>query len=147
MHGFEQGQIVQFGVVRQSHNAAACIGLEGGDGIVGHVHHLADLRYRPAAYVFLARVADGDGETIEQRHRGQIFGQRARANQQHAVAGAKVVGKRVAVKLQRIRLLGQLQAGFAGGAVHATFHQRSGFKLDHQLLQTGGVGVELQQQL
>ena len=47
-------------------DAAACIGLEGRDCIVGHVGDGVDLGHRPAAHVFLARVADGDREAVEQ---------------------------------------------------------------------------------
>ena len=76
-----------------------------------------------------------------------VFGQGPCTNQQHAVAGSQVVGEGVAVKFQRVGVLGSLQGDSARRAVHTALDQRARLQSLQQILQAGGIGVEFQQQL
>jgi hypothetical protein len=147
LHGFEQGHVVELGVVAEGYDAAAQVGAEGGHGVVGHFGgalHALDLQ---RVHIFLTRVADGDDETVEDRHGREVLGQGAGADQQHAVAGAKHVVQRVGVDVQRLGRFGRVQRDVAGGQVYAAAYQGAREQLRGQLLQRGGIGVEFQHQL
>ena len=123
LHGFEQGQIVELGVVAEGDDAAAQVGAEGGDGVVGHFGgalHALDLQ---RGHVFRARVADGDDEAVEDGHRCQVLAQGAGADQQHAVAGAEHVVQEMCVDVEGLRRVGLAERGAARAEVDAAAHQ------------------------
>ena len=87
----QQRQVVQLGIVRQATTQLRRSGLNAVTTSSGMSAHHRDAGHAPRAAVFLARIAHRHGEAAEQRHRGEVLGQLAGADQQHAVLGAEGV--------------------------------------------------------
>ena len=143
----EQGQVIELGVVRERNHAAAAVGLEGVDHVVGHVALDHGAGHGPGTAVFLARIAHRHGKAAEQRHGGQVFRQLAGAYEQHAVFRAKGVDQ---FRGRHAELAGCGTQALADRAVFQAdlaLHQLSGFECADQGGEIGRARVKLQQQL
>ncbi|MNI45530.1 hypothetical protein D3C73_999600 [compost metagenome] len=137
MQGFEQGQVVQLGVMAQANDATAQVGGEGPDHVVRHADYLFHARDIPAFHVFAARVADRHLEAVEQRHGRQVFGQYPGTDQQHAVAGAEGIDHALAIEAELLQCVRDGQAHATGAKVQLATDQVAGVQLRQKLLKAG----------
>jgi len=142
----QQGQVVELGVVAQGDDAGARVGIQGTNRVVGHFRAERHACHGPGSTMFDARIADRHREVVEQGHGGHVLGQRAGADEQHAVLRPQGAGQAGAIEAQRLGDRGRLQRHRAAGAVDRALHESSRFQLAHQFVERREVRLELQQQ-
>ena len=143
---FQQGQVVEFGVVAEGDDAGARVRAQGAHGIIRHFPGDPYIRHGPGTQVFEARIADRHREVVEQRHGGQVFGERAGTDEQHPVLRAQGAGQPGAVEPQRLGRRGRRQSHRAGDAIDRALHQLPRLQPLHQRLQRREIRLEFQQQ-
>ena len=143
----QQRQVVELGVMRERHHAAAPVGLECRHHVVWHVADDLDPGHGPGTSVFLARVAHRHRKAAKQRHGRQIFGQLSGSDQQHAVLRTEAIHQHRVGHTQRLGRLRQRQRDLAVAQSHAAQHQPTGLQRSHEIRKRQCVGVVFQQQL
>ena len=143
---FQQGQVVELGIVRQGHHASAPVGFESRDHVVRHVGQHGGAGDVPGAAVFLARIAHRHREAAEQRHGRQVFRQLSGADQQHPVFGSEGVDDFLVAGLEARRHRSRRQPRGAIRKAHGPLHQLAAFERLDQLRQAGWVRVVFEQQ-
>ncbi|MNV60594.1 hypothetical protein D3C71_1530640 [compost metagenome] len=101
MQRFKQRHVVELGIVRERDDARAGVGPERRHRVIGHVGNHGRAGDGIHLQIVHARIAHGNRKAVEHGHGGQILGQRAGADQQHAVARAQRIRQLPAVKVQR----------------------------------------------
>src|SRR5690554_1516509 len=93
----------------QCQNTGASIRLERTDRIVWPLVHVVHIGGRPAASIFLARIADSHRKSIENRHGCNVLTELASTNQQHSVRRSKTVYEFAVIDLEHAHDFGGLQ--------------------------------------
>ena len=133
--------------MRQRNHAAAPVSSEALHHIVRHFAGDGDIRYRPGTPVFFARIAHGDGKSVEQSHGGQVLGELTGTDQQHAVLRPEGVHQLHLINAEFGGRIADLHVHAAVDQQGRALHQLALFKRQYQLVQLLGVRVKFQQQL
>ena len=146
LQGLQQGQIIKLGIVCECHHTGASVSTKSLHHVVGHVFQDRHAGHRPGAGVLLTRVTHCHRKAAEQRHGGQVLGELASANQEHAEFGAKGVGQGLCVQGQVGRGVADCQADGTTLQLDRAAHQLPAAERLHQCDQAGGIRVKFQQQ-
>ena len=147
LQGLEQGQVIELGVVCQSHHTGPPVWRKALHHVVWHVFEQCHTGHRPGARVFFPRVTNRHRKAAEQRHGGQVLGELPGADQQHAKFRAEGVDQGLCIQGQVGRGVADCQADRTTLQLHRAAHQLPAGERLHQRGQAGGIGVKFQQQL
>ena len=121
----DEGEVVELGVVGGGEDHAAAIGPHRGHRVVGHLGGDLHSGKRPAVAILGARFAERDAVVEGERELGEIGGELAGADDQHAPARPECGGELGVVEHHRAVGGGVEQLHGASGEVHPAGEQFS----------------------